>query len=328
MAREIVMAGWPAVVARAKGRNTMRSKHLFFAAVLPLCVLGLAEVVLGAPGDVDPYDQSGVPIEVQPTDPSLTKIVLVAGRQSHGPGEHEFFAGCSVLMKLLKQTPGVFPVMARDGWPKNPKTFENAKAVVFFMDGGGGHPIIQKGHREVVQKLIDQGVGFVNLHYAVEYPKSQSDHIMAWLGGYYETGFSTNPHWKAEFKSLPDHPIARGVKPFTAQDEWYFNIRFAPADKNVVPILKATPPDRVRGTPDAKKHPGREEIVAWALERAKGGRSFGFTGVHFHRNWGDENFRRVVVNAILWSAGLEVPKEGAKVEFDPTDLKKNLDRKR
>ncbi len=306
----------------------MRSKCLFFGAVLPLCVLGLASIVLGAPGDVDPYDQSGVPIEVQPTDPSLTKIVLVAGQRSHGPGEHEFFAGCSVLMKLLKQTPGVFPVMARDGWPKNPKTFENAKAVVFFMDGGGGHPIIQKGHREVVQKLIDQGVGFVNLHYAVEYPKSQSDHILAWLGGYYETGFSTNPHWKAEFKGLPEHPIARGVKPFTAQDEWYFNIRFAPADKNVVPILKATPPDRVRGTPDAKKHPGREEIVAWALERAKGGRSFGFTGGHFHRNWGDENFRRVVVNAILWSAGLEVPKEGAKVEFDSADLKKNLDRKR
>jgi len=306
----------------------MRSKRLFFGLVLPLCVLGLAGVVLGAPGDVDPYDQSGVPIEVQPIDPSLTKIVLVAGRQSHGAGEHEFFAGCSVLMKLLKQTPGVFPVMARDGWPKNPKTFENAKAVVFFMDGGGGHPIIQKGHREVVQKLLDQGVGFVNLHYAVEYPKSQSDHILAWLGGYYETGFSTNPHWKAEFKSLPEHPIARGVKPFTAQDEWYFNIRFAPADKNVVPILKATPPDRVRGTSDAKKHPGRAEIVAWALERANGGRSFGFTGGHFHRNWGDENFRRVVVNAILWSAGLKVPKEGAKVEFDPADLKKNLDRKR
>jgi len=253
---------------------------------------------------------------------------LVAGRQSHGPGAHEFFAGCAVLMKLLRQTPGVFPVMARDGWPKDPRTLENAKAVVFYMDGGGGHPILQQDHRAVVQKLTDQGVGFVNLHYAVEYPKSQSDHILQWLGGYYETGFSTNPHWKAEFKSLPDHPITRGVRPFTTQDEWYFNIRFAPADKNVVPILKATPPDRVRGTADARKHPGREEVVAWALERARGGRSFGFTGGHFHRNWGDENFRRTVVNAILWSAGLEVPKEGAKVELDPADLKKNLDRKR
>jgi type 1 glutamine amidotransferase len=307
----------------------MISKRLLCRAAVPFGVLGLAAFVLAAPpAEVDPYDQSGVPLEVQPTDPNVTKIVLVAGRRSHGPGEHEFFAGCSVLMKLLKQTPGVFPVMARDGWPKNPeKTFENARAVVFYMDGGGGHPIIQKDHRDVVQKLIDKGVGFVNLHYAVEYPKSQSDHIFAWLGGYYETGFSTNPHWKAEFKSLPEHPITRGVKPFGSQDEWYFNIRFAPASKNVTPILKATPPDRVRNTAAAKEHPGREEIVAWAFERDKG-RSFGFTGGHFHRNWGDENFRRVVVNAILWTAGVEVPKEGAKVELDPADLKKNLDRKR
>jgi type 1 glutamine amidotransferase len=299
-------------------------KRLLIAAILQLCVLGLAALPAKDP---DPYDQSGVPLEVQPTNPGLNKIVLVAGHRSHGPGEHEFFAGCAVLMKLLKQTPGVFPVMVRDGWPKNPKTFDNAKAVVFYMDGGGGHPIIQKDHRAVVEKLIDKGLGFVNLHYAVEYPKSQSDHILKWLGGYYETGFSTNPHWKADFKMLPKHPITRGVKPFALQDEWYFNIRFAPADKGVTPILKARPPDRVRGTAEAKKHPGREEIVAWAFERPGGSRSFGFTGGHFHRNWGDANFRRVVTNAILWTAGLEVPKEGAKVDLDPADLKKNLDRK-
>jgi hypothetical protein len=67
--------------------------------------------------------------------------------------------------------------------------------------------------------------------------------------------------------------------------------------------------------------------VAWAFDRADGGRSFGFTGAHFHRNWGDENFRRLVVNAILWSAKVDVPADGARVELDPADLKKNLDRK-
>jgi len=306
----------------------MHKDSRLFRVALPLLALAVGGFSsLLAAADVDPYDQSSVPLEVQPTDPGLTKIVLVAGRQSHGPGEHEFFAGCSILMKLLRETPGVFPVMARDGWPKNPKTFEGAKSVVFFMDGGGGHPIIQKDHREFVEKLMNAGVGFVNLHYAVEYPKSQSDHIFNWLGGYYETGFSTNPHWKAAFKTLPEHPITRGVKPFDIQDEWYFNIRFAPVDSHVAPILKATPPDNKRGTAAAKEHLGREEIVAWALERGNGGRSFGFTGGHFHKNWGDENFRRLVVNAILWTAKLEIPKDGAKVDLDPADLNKNLDRK-
>jgi type 1 glutamine amidotransferase len=275
----------------------------------------------------DPYDQSQVPLEDQPSDSSLSKIVLVAGHRSHGPGEHEFFAGCALLMKLLEQNPGGFPVMARDGWPKNPKTFEGAKAVIFFMDGGGGHPIIQQNHMEEVQRLIDSGAGFVNIHYAVEYPKKQGEQILSWLGGYYETGFSTNPHWKADIKTLPDHPITNGVKPFAIQDEWYYNIRFEPSMKGVTPILKATPPDGTRGTPEAKKHPGREEILAWAFDRANGGRSFGFTGAHFHKNWGDPNFRRLVVNAILWSAKLEVPKEGSKVDLSPADLNKNLDRK-
>jgi type 1 glutamine amidotransferase len=303
-------------------RNALLAKAILFAAILLA-----SRPTASFAADVDPHDQSGVALEVQPPDTALTKIVLVAGRQSHGPGEHEFFAGCAVLLKLLQQTPGIFPVMARDGWPKNPKTFEGAKAVVFFMDGGNGHPIIQKNHMEEVHKLMDSGAGFVNLHYAVEYPKSQGEILLNWLGGYYETGYSINPHWKADLKSMPVHPITHGVKPFAIQDEWYYNIRFKPEPRGVTPILKGTPPDETRRTPESKKHPGREEILAWAFDRENGGRSFGFTGGHFHKNWGDENFRRLVVNAILWTAKLDVPAEGAKVNLDPADLEKNLDRK-
>ena len=102
----------------------MTTRRFALRALLPAVLL--AGAVFGARAADDPYDQSKVPLEVQPTDPSLTKIVLVAGRQSHGKGEHEFFAGCAVLMRLLQQQPGVFPVMARDGWPKNPQTFVGA----------------------------------------------------------------------------------------------------------------------------------------------------------------------------------------------------------
>jgi type 1 glutamine amidotransferase len=305
----------------------MKTKSLVWGAALAAGV-GLAVPVLAA--DVDPYDQSGVPLEKQPTDPALSKIVLVAGHKSHGPREHEFFAGCAILMKLLQENPGIAVVMARDGWPKDPDaTFKDAKAAVFYMDGGGGHPIFQSPeHQKAVQKLMDNKAGFVNLHYAVEYPKEHADPVLNWLGGYYETGYSINPTWTAEYKSLPDHPITRGVKPFTIKDEWYYNMRFDPEMKGVTPILKATPPDNTRGTEDAKKHPGREEIMAWVFDRPDGGRSFGFTGGHFHDNWGDENFRRLVVNAILWTAKVDVPKEGAKVDLDPAELNKNLDDKR
>jgi hypothetical protein len=123
------------------------------------------------------------------------------------------------------------------------------------------------------------------------------------------------------------------VKPFTIRDEWYFNMHWVgdvvdvKEARGVTPILQAVPPDKVRGTADAKKYPGRLETMAWAYDRPNGGRGFGFTGGHFHRNWADENFRRLVVNAILWCAKAEVPAGGAPVAFDPADLNRNLDRK-
>jgi type 1 glutamine amidotransferase len=257
--------------------------------------------------------------------------VLVAGRQSHGPGDHEFFAGCAILKGLLEQTPGLFVALARDGWPKNEKIFDNAAALVFYMDGRGGHPVVAKdaaGDRmDRLQKHLDRGAGWVNLHYAVDYLPEHGKRVLGWMGGYYEPNYSINPHWDAVIRELPKHPITQGVKPFTLRDEWYYNMRFVDDMKNVTPILTAIPPDDTRRTADSKSHPGRPEHMAWAYERPSGGRGFGFTGGHFHRNWADENFRRVVVNAVLWSAGLEIPEAGAKVDFDPADLNKNLDRK-
>ncbi len=178
------------------------------------------------PPKVDPYDQSDVALEKEPADPKLAKIVLIAGSRSHGPGEHEFFAGTAILMKLLQETPGVFPVMARDGWPKNEKIFDNARAVVFYLDGRGGHPLADPRKLGLIQKLIDQKCGFVCLHYAVDYNPREGERVIDWMGGYYDARISINPHWDADFKSMPKHPITRDVKPFAIRDEWYFNMRF------------------------------------------------------------------------------------------------------
>ncbi|MEI6196189.1 MAG: hypothetical protein WCS42_17855, partial [Verrucomicrobiota bacterium] len=58
-----------------------------------------------------------------------------------------------------------------------------------------------------------------------------------------------------------------------------------------------------------------------------GGRGFGFTGGHFHRNWGNEDFRRVVLNGILWVAKVEVPPDGVKSTVTAADLEQSLDQK-
>lgn len=277
--------------------------------------------------EVDPFDQSGVPLEVEPTDPKAVKVVLIAGRQSHGPGDHEFFAGTVILCKMLRQN-GVFPVMARDGWPRNEKIFEGARAVVFYMDGRRGHPLVQGDRMALIQReIIDKGGGFVNLHYAVDYDKKPGETILKWLGGFYDAEISINPHWDGDFRALPEHPVTRGVKPFKIRDEWYYNMRWNDGMKGVTPILKSAPPDNTRRTKDSAKYPGREEITAWTFEAENGHRGFGFTGGHKHANWGNEDFRRLVTNAILWTAKVDVPAAGATADLDPSEVFRHMDRK-
>jgi type 1 glutamine amidotransferase len=248
------------------------------------------------------------------------KIVLIAGRPSHGPGDHEFNAGTMILVDCLKRVKGVEPVMVRGGWPEDESVFDGAKSVVFYMDGGSGHPMIQTKERMALMKrLMDRGVGLVCLHYAVEFPKGEvGDQLLDWLGGYYETGYSTNPHNEALMGVRDRHPITRGVEPFIANDEWYYRIRFRPDDKRVTPILTTMLP---------KDRPSLE-TCAWATERADGGRAFGFTGAHVHRNWGINDFRKLVLNAILWTAKVEVPKEGVLSSITPEQLAANLDPKK
>jgi hypothetical protein len=120
-------------------------------------------------------------------------------------------------------------------------------------------------------------------------------------------------------------------------DEWYYHMRFPEGMKGVQPILTALPPDSTLSRPDGG-HSGnpavREAIkrkepqhMAWAIERPDGGRGFGFTGGHNHVNWGNEDFRKLVLNALLWTAKAEVPADGVKSQITPDDLKANLDPK-
>lgn len=275
---------------------------------------------------------------VSATAAEPAKIVLIAGRPSHGPGEHEHNAGTMLLAKCLKEgMPGVEPVVVKGGWPEDESVFEDARTIVLYMDGGRGHPAIRPERLETLRKLMDRGVGLACVHYAVEVPAgAPGDHFLEWIGGYYERPFSINPHWKATFASLPDHPVARGVQPFTIDDEWYFNIRFRPEMKGVTPLLVATPDEATRDraakmgngvSAHIANDKGRPETVSWCVERPGGGRGFGFTGAHFHRNWADPNFRTLVLNAIVWTAHLEVPSGGVPSQVSDAEMKQNLDAK-
>ncbi|HOX04375.1 MAG TPA: ThuA domain-containing protein [Candidatus Paceibacterota bacterium] len=265
------------------------------------------------------------------------KIVLIGGGPSHGPGDHEHRAGCMLLQRCLNQMPGV-RAEVHQVWPDQFEAFDGAAAVFIFSDGGGGHPAIQEDRLEQLRRVMARGTGLGCMHYAVEVPKEKGGpEWLAWIGGYFETYWSVNPFWTADFKELPVHPITRGVKPFQLRDEWYYHMRFAEGMKGVTPILTAVPPESTRGkpgvnlphggNPHVQARKGMPEHLMWAFERPDGGRGFGCTGGHSHVEWGEENFRKVILNAILWSARIEVPEQGADCPVTPEILKENLDRK-
>lgn len=267
-----------------------------------------------------------------------TRILLIAGRPSHGPGDHEFRAGMLLIQRSLNSLPGLQATVASNGWPTQPSVFDGVAAVALYADGGAGHPAIQEDRMQFISQLARKGIGLGFMHYGVEVPKGDPGRAMQeWIGGYYEHEFSCNPMWSPEFASFPDHPVARGVKPFSIRDEWYFNMRFREDLAGVRPILVAKPSDAVRDGPyvwpkgpypHIQASKGRDEVMMWVRERTDGGRGFGFTGGHFHRNWGQPDFRKVVLNALLWIAKVEVPAGGVEVAVAPEELTRNLDPKK
>ncbi|MHC4708083.1 MAG: family 16 glycoside hydrolase [Planctomycetota bacterium] len=285
---------------------------------------------------------SGPPMTVQFKDIQLKrltmcnkkKIVLIAGPPSHSYGTHEHNAGCLLLAKALNDNmPNVYAATYRSGWPKDPTAFDNANAVAIYCDGGGGH--IAMRHLEQVDKLAKNDVGIAFIHYAVELPKGKpGNYALNWVGGYFETFWSVNPTFEAEITDIPRHPVTRGVKPFSIRDEWYYHMRFRENMENVTPILTAIPPDRTRrkgndahgANPHVRARMGMPEHLAWVYERPGGGRGFGFTGGHNQINWAHNDFRKTVLNGLVWIAGLDVPAEGVPSETPTTDqLRANMD---
>ena len=269
--------------------------------------------VLGADADIDQITAASTP--------KTHKIVFIAGKGSHGYGAHEHYAGSVLLAKRLEAAfPELDAEVIRDGWPSDPETvFADVDSIVMYADGGKRHPALP--HLEEVDKLMQSGVGLVCLHYGVEVPKDKAgQQFLDWIGGYFEAHWSVNPHWVAKFETLPEHPITRGVKPFEMDDEWYFHMRFREDMEGVTPILSAVAPESTMrradgphsGNPTVRKSvaDGDLQHVAWCAERPNGGRGFGLTGGHYHENWGNENLRRLVLNAIAWTAKVEVPEGG------------------
>ncbi len=257
------------------------------------------------------------------------KIVLIAGEVHQGPGghpkgTHEYELSARLLKHGLESAANISGIRAEvhvGGWPRDPKTLDDADTIVVLSDGADrnplDHPLLVGDRLQTLKKQMDRGCGLVAIHWTVFVPrKNGGEEFLEWIGGYFdfESGPAANK-WFSKIQTAatsprpatPDHPICRGIKPFELREEYYYNIRFRENDSRLVPILSTSIPGEAK-----------DQVVAWAIERDGGGRGFGFTGGHFFENWGVENFRRMVLNAILWTAHSEVPAGGVQTKAPQT----------
>ena len=286
--------------------------------ILNLCVL--SGLVLGATSEAA----------------DKAKAVFISGKPSHGRLAHEHRAGNMILAKGLNESglPIEAVLVPHYGYPKDESILNGADTIVIFCTGHGGHVLNPK--LKEFDALMKKGTGVVMIHWATEAIKGDpGNKFLEWMGGFCDLNWSVNPHWTPNFKAQK-HPIWNGVKPFSVNDEWYYHMRFVKDLKGVTPILTDVPltktlkrPDGARsGNPAVRKAVanGESQHVAWAYERPDGARGFGFTGGHVHMNWQHDDNRKLMLNAILWTANVEIPKDGVPSKT-PTkeEMHSNLD---
>lgn len=253
------------------------------------------------------------------TENAKKRVVLVSGESIHYWGDHENEIAAGIMKDAISETmPDVIVEHVKLDKGGAMESLGGADAVIIFGEGEKYHPFYEK--TGVLEKLNGQGTGFGIIHYALQFETPEENAVADRLvGGHYDISCSVNPTFLAEFKELAEHPAARGVKPFSYTDEWYFNIKFAdiPGQK-VTPIACAIPPDKVRkgrfgphtGNQEVRDNMGKSETIAWVCENPNGTRGFGFTGAHGVFSYNNDDMRKLLLNLIAWTAKIDIPDGG------------------
>jgi hypothetical protein len=232
------------------------------------------------------------------------KVLLIGKDRDHPFQTHEYMAECELLARCLRQTPGVQAAVS-NGWPTDPKTFDGVTAIVFYTQKGG-NVLFPPPARRQAEELLKNGVGLTAIHWGTGADQATGEPWLKALGGWFESPSPSHVIFRTpRLRQVdPQHPICRGWMERDQRDEYYLDLHFDPKAK---PVINATI--------DGKEYP-----VAWVFDRPDGGRSFAYLGGHFHANFGEEQFRKPLVNGILWTAKIEVPAEGAPCAITAKDM--------
>lgn len=277
------------------------SRHSVWAVLLLIAAYSTASAG-------EPKAQAG-----KDSDAHRAKRVLLLGQgpDGHPWATHEYQAGLRILAQCLHDVPHLQTILvsADEPWSEGPELIDGANGVVLFLSQGA-HWIHQDPARlAAFQRLAARGGGFVCLHWGMGCKDARYIKEYVNLFG----GCHGGPDRKYRVVEVateiagPTHPIMQGLIPFDVREEFYYALKFKQPAGTVTPLLNVS-------------IEGEMHTVAWAWERPDGGRSFGFSGGHFHENWGLEEYRRMLTQAVLWTLDVPVPEDGLSLEFSQQDL--------
>lgn len=248
-------------------------------------------------------------------DAAAPKKLLLVGcpPDGHPPMTHEYMAGLGILRKCLADVPGldIIVVNAVGPWREGPELIDRADGVVLFVSEGARWLHDDPKRLDALKAVAKRKGGLAVLHWGMGTKDAKNiDGFLALFGACHGGPDRKYAVVEAEI-ALADkgHPVGRGIpEKFRVKEEFYYRLKVVKPADSVKPVLRAA-------------IDGKDEMVAWAWQRPDGGRSFGFSGLHFHDNWRREEYRRLVAQGVLWSLYLPVPEKGLAVKVTDDDLK-------
>lgn len=227
-------------------------------------------------------------------EPPARRILLLGqGPDGHPAGTHEYRLGLEQLHGWLADTPGLEArlEMADEPWTEGPELLAQADAVVLYLSEGARWAQADPRRQEALSRLAARGGGLAALHWAMG--TREAEPIQTFLplfGGCHGGPDRRYAVLDTDVRVVDaDHPVTAGLAAFHVRDEFYFRLKFVGPAEGLQPLL--TVPVE-----------GRDETVAWAWTRPDGGRSFGFSGLHFEECWRQPQYRQMVTQGARWIA--------------------------
>ncbi len=222
-------------------------------------------------------ESTGTPPALKPLN-----IVLVASKQDHGKGQHDYPALQKAWTTLLGQTPGVTATSAWE-WPSD-EQWRAADVVVFYFWN-------HNWSKERYQQLDDyqaRGGGLAVFHSATIADK-EPEKLAERFGLAAQPGPTKYIHAPALLKFIAptNHAITRGFKKLNLLDEPYWPMF---GDTNRIEVLATAEVE------------GQARPLIWTFQKGKG-RVFASIPGHYTWTFEDPLFRILALRGVAWAAG-------------------------